>query len=329
MRWWTALTVGFILVGAACTDSSDSTSPDDDGGAEPTATTTTTAPESPSESRPAADLVACAPVDDGGEVVVGGPWAVGDRVTYDYWTKRAQAQPFEQTLDIVVESIEADSSVLRLEPGPADLGLVDGAPPELVDALDQATTTPVVYRTDEFGSFSEVLNVDELEAAAASVADAYRMLPGVDESLIDTATSEIRPESNRYVQLIQLIHFPVGLTLTDEPIVVDGSVSNPLGGDPLAATETLGLESANGEGGCVEFAYTIEPTPDALAGLMDEIVEKTPAGLPNQIEEVDMSTVNSYAVDARTGWPHRVETAREITVDRVSQIDESSLVLVG
>ncbi len=210
-----------------------------------------------------------------------------------------------------------------------NLGSSYQIPEDVVKKLSKYELTEVIYKTDELGTFIEVVNWKELSMAMKSMLDdillVYKEKEGTDlkpiiqsmQPIIDVYSSKEGIEE-LVLKELQLMHIPMGGEFDIlEPILYEEEIPNLFGGEPITGDGKLYFENVDFESGFCIMKQESDMDPDKAMetmkvalkkmGFDDETLKETLAD-----SKFDIKDRNTYEYYYNPGVPHKIVTNREI-----------------
>jgi hypothetical protein len=197
----------------------------------------------------------------------------------------------------------------------------------------------VLYRTNDAGTFQEIVNWEELRASLLEMFDALILddsnkTPKLKEIMepIKGLFSTQENITNLVFKEIQLVHYPMGLMFqVKDTIFYKEELANPLGGAPIQADAKFYFNVINRNNQRCQFENTLKmDTLDfkkmtmALFGkyflvmCMNPMRNETPhlKNIKEEMEKlkVDIRDSNIYVYEYNPGWPIKIHTQRKSIV---------------
>jgi hypothetical protein len=192
----------------------------------------------------------------------------------------------------------------------------------------------ILYKTDDVGSFLELINWKEVSAFAFNAID--QMVKTNPENKNTTAAlnqvkAMFQSKENIEAVLIkevQLYHSPYGVEYSLNGMPVETQLPNVTGGAPFPATITIKLNEVNTQNDYCKVSLN-QTIDKGKAGPIIAAMLKKLAGSANQneqkmrkqIESMEISDVNEFTYAISSGWIKKVLYKRTTNVGDVKQVE--------
>ena len=227
-------------------------------------------------------------------------------------------------------TIEWRLGILRFLPEPG-LELEDFSAKEFVRMIEGLR---IIYRTDVFGAFAELVNRDEMQKHMIGFLDNYlaakrRITPGGEErfeaiapeiTLLKDFFSSKEMIEVQYTKEIQLFHGLYGRTFrVKEPWEEVGVLPNILGGPPLLGKVRGEMKDLSPDGKYCKIELHMEldletlkestrEFTDRMMKQMGKVSSQPTSSLPS---DLDLENEIKYEIDLQSGWVKKMKSTRE------------------
>lgn len=207
--------------------------------------------------------------------------------------------------------------------------------PQLLDELTELASFTIEYRTDEFGLFESVTNVDELQ-------DQFRRIVQFFEDNIFTGMDPSAAATTRELLAAMSSDEQIGLTLAEDvityhsaygyiveaatPLNLVTELPNILGGDPFPAIQTV--ELAERSDGCIPVQVSIIPEPVRFREILAEVMAELAIRQGLTVESIeselgDLKVANSILSvwEPQSTWFVDVIASQTFSTASASRID--------
>lgn len=283
-------------------------------------------------------------------------WSIGDSYSYDVTKTTRNWKNGEITKDEeehyvatfnVIDSTESTYTCRWTYEN--DLKNTYDIPEYLMDEFEKYEFTNIEYTTDEFGTFIELLNWEEIGEMMGAMTDAivdYYATKNPD--LKDNMQAALSPMKDIYssqqgieqlvLKEIQYFHFPMGVSFDpNETLEYEDELPNFLGGKPLRANAKIYFDYVNEEDGFCIFMHEMEVNEEDAKSLVSQMMKSM------DLKDKDVSKLIKEAVfkisDYKEfeyfydpGIPQNIEAVREVNLvmggDIIKKLDELKMSII-
>ncbi len=191
----------------------------------------------------------------------------------------------------------------------------------------------IVFKTDDAGSFSDLLNWEEVrdisfsnyEKATSAQAQNKEFVAALSQ-IKSIFTSKENIES-ALIQEVQILQSPYGVEYSSSGTVYETALANITGGSPFPATIKLKLDTLNAKADycIVSLNQTIDKgkAGPILADMLKKL-SSTPiqeAEIKKEIADLEISDINQYNYSISSGWINNIRYIRTAKVGNFKQIE--------
>jgi len=189
------------------------------------------------------------------------------------------------------------------------------------------------------GAFTELLNWEEVREAYTRQMEASlpEKMDSAATAILDSTKSMFQSKQvveASLIQEIQLFHLPFGNTFTSTGTTSSTEIDNPLGAQPLPATRTIGVLTADPQKDTCTLVVILFMEKANTERLMDSLFKK----MNIQNDEVkkearekyatfDMQDYTEYNFFRSTGWIRRISYRRIVTMAEMFQSNSCTITL--
>jgi hypothetical protein len=192
--------------------------------------------------------------------------------------------------------------------------------PHLADSLPVFNGLKIIYKTDEMGGFSELVNWQEVRDAYIGMADLS--VPKGENTTMDSIMDRVKSMfstqkmvENAFIQDIQIYHGPYGYTYSTRGTRVQTQLPSPFGNDPLPAVTSTRITELRPKLDYFKLSNIQEIDQAATAKLLNDVFKKM--GLTDDkripMEELKKVMANfsifiktEYRISPSKGWVSKV-----------------------
>jgi len=211
----------------------------------------------------------------------------------------------------------------------------------LVKALVKMTENlKIIYKTDELGTFSELINWEEmknfLNTALEKMHDELNDSPEFINALNKVKEMFTTKAAIEQIMIreIQIYHTPYGLEYKlNEKLALETQLPNIFGGEPFPAVLNIELTEINPEENSCRLTMSTEMDEEKATEIVFDFVKKLAEqmGKPlpdlNELPVFAIHDTCAFEVDLISGWLTRAYYKRKVQNDLVKQIDNYEIKL--
>lgn len=212
---------------------------------------------------------------------------------------------------------------------------------QLMEKIGNATgQVKLLYKTDELGSFTELLNWKEIREQFRKSFDILlnefdkekrkQVKPVLDELSGIFETKE--GIENFVLKDVQLFHAPYGGEyVLNDSLSGEAFLPNPIGGDPFPARLSVILSDINREKQTCTLIITQSIDKEKASTIIYDFVKKLfqasgATVTDEEMPEIDISDYNEFEVDLNSGWMNRVNFKRTVSAGERGNVEEYRII---
>ncbi|MFM6926008.1 MAG: hypothetical protein ACKOU7_10945 [Ferruginibacter sp.] len=191
-----------------------------------------------------------------------------------------------------------------------------------------------VYKTDEVGMFTELINWEEVRDFAFS--NYEKAIAGKSQNsefvvALNQVKSIFKSKENIEAILIkevQLFHAPFGREYNRKAEVFETELPNVTGGAPFPATITISLDELNVQQDSIRISINQTIDKGKAGPIIADILKKLSvapikdeAEMKKQVKDMEISDINQYSVTLSSGWINRIYFKRTSNIGPMKQIE--------
>ncbi len=192
----------------------------------------------------------------------------------------------------------------------------------------------IIYKTDDVGSFTELVNWKEVRDFFIDLYEKGTTKPSQDKEYI-TALNQVKAifQSKENIEAllikeVQLYHASYGVEYTFAGTEMETQLPNVTGGQPFPAKIIIKLDELNTQKGLckVSLNQVIDkgkagPIIAAMLKKMSASAKTDEVEIQKQIKDMEISDVNEFTYSLNTGWLSRVYFKRTSNVGDYKQVE--------
>jgi hypothetical protein len=192
----------------------------------------------------------------------------------------------------------------------------------------------IIYKTDDVGSFSELVNWQQVrDFAISSYEKALAGKPQTKEFVAGLNQVKAIFQSKENIQTVlikevQLFHSPYGIEYSTGGTIVATELPNVTGGTPFPATVTLMLNELNKKQDYCKISLNqvidkgkAGPIMSAMLKKLSSTPIKDEAEIDKQIKDMEMTDINQFTFAISSGWLNRIFYSRTTIVASLNQVE--------
>lgn len=283
-------------------------------------------------------------------------WWIGDTYIYEVQKIQQQWKDDELTKEQIQEYTTTFSVIDSTEHSYTisweyELDLVGAynVPNEYLESFSKIKELEIIYKTTEFGDFTEIVNWKEIGLLMNGLFDEMIELIGKDHpEKLDDIKSFLRPVKQLFsskqgveqlvMKELQYFHYLMGNEYDlAEPMLFEQEIPNLFGGEPIIGQGKLWLEEVDlEEAYCIvheEVTLDPEDTKKLILQMLKKFdlnSEDFEKALKTAVFEINDNNTFEYFYDP--GIPIKIEAIREIQIDiqdeNVKRIDKTIIELI-
>lgn len=192
----------------------------------------------------------------------------------------------------------------------------------------------IVYKTDDVGMFTELMNWEEVrDWAFSNYKKALEAKSGNKDFVaalnkLKTIFQSKENIQNILIQEVQLFHAPYGVEYFTSGTIVETELPNVTGGAPFPATIIIKLEDLNipAERVMVSMSQSIDKgkAGPILAAILKKLSSKPIENeivLNDQIKDIEISDINQFTYHLSSGWLSKIFFKRTSNLGDLKQTE--------
>ena len=207
--------------------------------------------------------------------------------------------------------------------------------PHMADSLPVFNGLKILYKTDDMGGFTELVNWQEVRDAYIGMADLS--VPKGENTTMDSIMDRVKAMfstqkmvENAFIQDIQIFHSPYGYTYSTRGSKVQTQLPSPFGTDPLPAVSSTRITELRPKQDYFKLTSTQEIDHAASARLLNEAFKKMGLADDKRIPMDELKKVmdnfsfyikTDYRISPSKGWISRVAYQKTGKSDQNSQTE--------
>jgi hypothetical protein len=191
-----------------------------------------------------------------------------------------------------------------------------------------------VYKTADVGTFTELLNWQEVRDAALKNYETALKDPSVKKEYV-AALNQVKAvfQSKENIETllireVQLFHSPYGTEYGSTGTAVEATIPNVMGGEPFPATIQLKLTELNKKKNYCSINITQAIDKGKAGPIIAEMLKKLSgnaeqddAEITRETKELNISDVSEYTYTISTGWLSRIFYKRTSSIGSLKQTE--------
>ena len=210
-----------------------------------------------------------------------------------------------------------------------------GAPEHLLNSICAIMENiKIVYKTDDVGMFTELINWEEVrdfsisnyEKALANKSQTSDFIAALNQ--IKAIFQSKENTEALLIKEIQFFHAPFGMEYNKTGTLVEIELPNVTGGSPIPANLVMKLDEINVQGDFSKISLNQTIDKGKAGPVISDILKKlstTPlkdeAEMKKQINELEISDVNQYIYSISSGWISRIFYERTSNIGSLKQVE--------
>lgn len=192
----------------------------------------------------------------------------------------------------------------------------------------------IVYKTDDVGMFTELINWEEVRDFSFSQYENLISAKSQNKEYV-AALNQIKSIfqtkeniESLLIKEVQLFHTPFGVEYYTTGTIVETELPNVTGGAPFPATITLKLDELNLQSNrcTVSLNQTIDkgkagPIIVAMLKKLSSSPIESEAEINKQIQDMEISDINQYTYAISSGWLNSIFFKRTSNVGKFKQTE--------
>ena len=272
-------------------------------------------------------------------------WRLGDKknLTIKKTVEQTQdgkpTKSSNNTYEVSLRVIDSTKENYTVEWIYKDGGSEIGKNPSLKDFNSLLTNLKIVYKTDEVGSFEELVNYDEIRRFLNQAIDLIvkQSKDTVGMRAVVQQLNQVFSTREGIEQLvlrdITLYHAVYGVEYSVHPTVTETTLPNFLGGDPWPATVSMKLAQPQPKQNSVQVIIDQEIDQVKAAAIIKQLAQKMAAATGKEVSEKDLPSYlmikdhSEFDVILSSGWIKRAYMKRLAKSDDVGKTEIYEMVL--
>ncbi len=190
----------------------------------------------------------------------------------------------------------------------------------------------IVYKTDDVGMFTELINWEEVRdfsfsnyrKALAEKAQNKEFVAALNQLKSIFQTKE--NIETLLIKEVQMFHAPFGVEYISSGTSVETQLPNVTGGAPFPATITLKLDKVTSNEAIVSINQTIDkgkagPIIATLLKKLSNSPMENEAEINKQIKDLEISDINQFTYILQSGWLTRIFFKRTSNIGKLKQVE--------
>jgi hypothetical protein len=212
---------------------------------------------------------------------------------------------------------------------------ISGAPENVLNSLFTIMEgLKIVYKTDDVGTFTELVNWEEVrDFALARYEKAVAKNSHTKEFIaaLNQIKSIFQSKENIEAVLIkeiQLFHTPFGVEYTKTGSIIETDLPNITGGDPFPSTITIKLDELDQKKDLIRVSLNQTIDKEKAGPIIAEILKKISSSpikdeteLKRQIKDMEITDLSEYSYAISSGWITRVLYKRTSNIGAIKAVE--------
>lgn len=212
---------------------------------------------------------------------------------------------------------------------------VTGASEQALNSLETIIEgMKFIYKTDNVGMFSDLLNWQEVKTIAFAnyeKAIAQKGQSGEFVAALNQIKSIFNSKENTETILIkevQLFHAPYGLEYNRKAELFETELPNVTGGAPFPANITMSLDELDEKRDIIKISINQTIDKGKSGPIIADILKKLSgsaikdeAEMKKQIRDMEISDINQYTISLISGWISDIAFKRTTNIGAMKQIE--------
>lgn len=192
----------------------------------------------------------------------------------------------------------------------------------------------VLYKTDDVGSFSELLNWQEIRDFSIGNYELAMKNKNPDKEFV-AALNQVKAIfqskeniENLLIKEVRLFHSPYGMEYSSKGMVTETKLPNALGGEPFPATITFKAEEINKDNDHCKVTMNQEIDKGKAGPIIAAMLKKlspTPIRdeetMRKQIKDMEISDLNEFTYAISSGWLKKIRFKRVSSLGNLKQTE--------
>lgn len=230
----------------------------------------------------------------------------------------------------VIDSSESGFTVEWIYKNFKTAGADQHALNSLMTIMDQLK---IVFKTDDVGSFSELVNWEEVRDIAFSNYEKATLKLAQNKEFV-AALSQIKSIfsskeniQTALIQEVQIFQSPYGVEYSSSGTVFETVLPNITGGSPFPATITLKLDILNTKEDFCSVSMNQSIDKGKAGPILADMLKRlssTPVQeeeIKKEIADLEISDINEYDYSISSGWINSIKYIRTAKVGTLKQIE--------
>lgn len=210
-----------------------------------------------------------------------------------------------------------------------------GAPENFLNSLSTIMEgIKIVYKTDDVGMFTELINWEEVRDFAISSYEkviANKSQTSDFIAALNQVKAIFQSKANTEALLIKeilLFHAPFGVEYNKRGTVIETELPNVTGGNPIPASITLKLDEINVQKDLTRISLNQTIDKGKAGPVIADILKKLStaplkdeAEMKRQIKEMEIRDINQYTYSISSGWINSIFYERTSNVGSLKQVE--------
>jgi hypothetical protein len=210
-----------------------------------------------------------------------------------------------------------------------------GAPEQLLNSICAIMENiKIVYKTDEVGTFTELINWEEVrDFSISSYEKALANKPKTSDFIaaLNQIKAIFQSKENTEALLIkeiQFFHSPFGMEYNKRGTIVEMELPNVTGGAPIPASLIMKLDEINVHDDLCKISLNQTIDKGKAGAVISDILKKLSpsplkdeAEMKRQVKELEISDVNQYTYSLSSGWISRIFYERTSNIGSLKQVE--------
>ncbi len=215
-----------------------------------------------------------------------------------------------------------------------------GGNPLMSRLYEMSNGLRVLYRTDEMGSFTELLNWKEVQAHLFKGLEMLEKQPGIEKDVMKAVVAQVKGiySSKESIEStlkdINIYHSPYGAEYTlNEKITADTHLPNILGGEPVPARIEITMTELDQQRDHCKIVTGQMMDREKTSALVYEFLKKTaeqsgrPLPADFEVPVMDISDASEHELELAQGWVKRAYFKREVQSGPARQSETYEIIL--
>ncbi|MBK7376256.1 MAG: hypothetical protein IPJ02_12040 [Chitinophagaceae bacterium] len=192
----------------------------------------------------------------------------------------------------------------------------------------------VVYKTDDVGSFSELLNWQEIRDFSIGNYELAIKNKNQDKEFV-AALNQVKAIfqskeniENLLIKEVRLFHSPYGMEYSTQGMVTETKLPNALGGEPFPATITFRAEEINKDNDHCKVIMNQEIDKRKAGPIIAAMLKKlSPSPIRDeetmrkQVKDMEISDLNEFTYAISSGWLKKIRFKRVSSLGNLKQTE--------